>query len=105
MGSRPRLMLQHGTPLSSRVVKGVSGLLLSSGRELELFLEGQQGSQTSIRVAQANSAIHSSHCRGIRPYLELRLESVCVYIYIYIYIYFLKKENVHLSAPSLSRST
>ena len=34
-------MLRHGTPLSSRVVKGVSGLLSSSGGDLGLFLEVQ----------------------------------------------------------------
>ena len=39
-------MLRYGIPLSSHVVKGVSGLLLGSGGELGLFLEVQQGSQT-----------------------------------------------------------
>ena len=46
-GLRRRLILRHRTLLSSKVVKGVSGLLSSSGRKLGLFLEVQQGSQTS----------------------------------------------------------
>ena len=37
-------MLWHETTLSSRVVKEVSGLLSSSGAELRLLLEVQQGS-------------------------------------------------------------
>ena len=32
--ARPCLMLRHGTPLFSQVLKGVSDLLLSSGRDL-----------------------------------------------------------------------
>ena len=32
-------MIKHGVSLSSQVVKGVSGLLSSSGGELGLFLE------------------------------------------------------------------
>ena len=43
-GVWPRLMLWHETTLSSRVVKEVSGLLSSSGVELRLLLEVQQGS-------------------------------------------------------------
>ena len=38
-------MSSHGTRLSSRVVKGVSGLLSSSGGESGLFEEDPQGSQ------------------------------------------------------------
>ena len=37
-------MLWHETTVSSRVVKEVSGLLSSSGAELRLLLEVQQGS-------------------------------------------------------------
>ena len=37
MEVRPRLGFMHETPLSSQVVKGVPGLLASSGRELGLF--------------------------------------------------------------------
>ena len=45
-------MLRHGIPVSFRVVKGVSGLLSSSGGELGLFLEVQQGCQTSLHVVK-----------------------------------------------------
>ena len=40
---RPRLVSGHGTLLSSRVVKAVSGLLSSSGGKLGFFLEVQRG--------------------------------------------------------------
>ena len=46
-------------------------------RELGLFLEVQQESQTSVRVVKENSEFHSSQCRGNRPYLELRGNLVC----------------------------
>ena len=49
-GGRPHLVFRHGAPLSSRVVKGLSGLLSSSGREFGLFLDMQQGSQTSLHI-------------------------------------------------------
>ena len=62
--------LRHGTPISSRVVKGVSGLLSGCRVELRIFLELPQGSQTSLRVVRGNSGFHSSHCRGVRPYLS-----------------------------------
>ena len=61
-GVRPRLMLKYGTPLSSRVLKGVAGLS-SSGRELGIFLEVQQGSQTSLHVVRGYSGFHSSQYR------------------------------------------
>ena len=38
-GVRPRLVLKHGTLHSSRVLKGLSGLQSSSGREFGLFQE------------------------------------------------------------------
>ena len=41
-------------------------------RELGLFLEVQQESQTSVRVVKGKSGFHSSQYRGNRPYLELR---------------------------------
>ena len=47
----------HRTPLCTRVIKGVSGFLLSSGGELGIFLEMQQGSQTSLRVVKGYSGI------------------------------------------------
>ena len=48
-----RLVLSHGTPRSSRVVKGLSDLLSSLGGEPVLFIEVQQASQTSILVDRA----------------------------------------------------
>ena len=65
-------MLRQGTLFSSRVVKGVSGLLSSSGWELSLFIEVQQGIQTSVRIVRGYLGFHVSRCRGIKPYLELR---------------------------------
>ena len=37
--ARPRLMLRHGTPLFSQVLKGVSDILLSSGGDLGFVYE------------------------------------------------------------------
>ena len=68
---RPCLILRHRTPLFSQVLKGVSDLLSSSGGDPGLFLEMQQGSQTSHRVFRVYSWFHASWCRGIRPYFEL----------------------------------
>ena len=45
-------MLRHGTPLSCCVVKGVSGLLSSSGGVLGLFTEVQHGRQTSLHIVR-----------------------------------------------------
>ena len=42
------------------------------GWELELFLDMQQESQTSLNVVTGNSEFHSSCCHGISPYVELR---------------------------------
>ena len=50
-------MLRYGIPLSSHVVKGVSGLLLGSGGELGLFLEVQQGSETLLHVVRGNLGV------------------------------------------------
>ena len=66
-GIRTRLFLRHETALSSQVVKGVSGLLSSSGWELSLFIEVQQGIQTSVRIVRGYSGFHVSRCRGIKP--------------------------------------
>ena len=41
-----------------------------------LFVEVQHGSQSSFCVVRGNSGFHSSRCRGIRPYLKLRGNSV-----------------------------
>ena len=64
--------LRPRTLLNSRVVKGVSGLLSSSCRELGLLQEDQQGSQASHHAVRGSSVFHGSQCRGIRTYLELR---------------------------------
>ena len=45
---------------------------VESGGELGLFLEVQQGSQTSLRVVRGYLRLHASWSRGIRPHLELR---------------------------------
>ena len=76
LGVRPRLVSRHGTRLSSRVVKGFSGLLLSSGRKSRFFQEDQQGCQASHHVVRGSSVMHWSRCTGIRTYLELRGNSV-----------------------------
>ena len=61
-------MLRYGNPLSSCVVKGVSGLLSSSGGKLGLFLEVQQGrdlpscSEVPFESVQGNQAL--SHVEG-----------------------------------------
>ena len=57
---RPCLILKHGTPLFSQVLKGVSDLLSSSGGDPGFFLEMQQGSQTSRRVFRVYSWFHAS---------------------------------------------
>ena len=50
--SHPHLVLRHITPLSSRVVKGMSGLLSDSGGEFGPFLDVQQESQASLNVVR-----------------------------------------------------
>ena len=65
--------MELGFPLE--IVKGVSGLLLSSSGDLGLFQEDQQGSQSSHHV-RVSLVFHWSQCRGIRTYLELRGNSV-----------------------------
>ena len=65
-------MLRHGTPLWSQVGNGVSGLISRWGGQLGLFLEVQQGSQTSLSAATGNSEFHSTYCHGINSYVELR---------------------------------
>ena len=57
--------------LSSGAVKGVSGLLSSSGGEFGLFQEDRQGRQASHSVVRGYSVFHWSRCRGIKTYLEL----------------------------------
>ena len=65
-------MLSHGSRHWSQVRNGVSVLISTCDRELGLFLEVQQGSQTSLSVATGNSEFHSNRCHGISPYVELR---------------------------------
>ena len=65
-------MLRYGSRLWSQDQNGVSGLICRGGGELGLFLEVQQGSQTSLSVVTGSSEFHSSRCHGISPYVELR---------------------------------
>jgi len=65
-------VLRHRTLHSSRVVKGVSGLQSSSGREFGLFEEDRQERQASHPVVRGYSVFLWSQCRGIRTYLERR---------------------------------
>ena len=65
-------MLRHKSSLWSHVRNGVSGLMSRWGEELGLFLDVQQGNQTSVSVVTGNSGFHSSHCHGITPYVELK---------------------------------
>ena len=65
-------MSRHGRPLWSQIQNGVSGFILRWGGELRLFLEVQQGSQTSRSFVTGNSEFHSSLCHVISPYVELR---------------------------------
>ena len=75
------IKLQLGSQTSSGVeVKGVSGLLLSSGGEFETLQEDQQGSQAFHHVVSRSSVFHWSRCRGIRTYLELRGNSVSFFL-------------------------
>ena len=71
-GVRHRLVLRHGSPLYSQVRIRVSGLIERWGGELGLFLEVQQGCQTFLSVATETLELHSSHCHGVSPYVELR---------------------------------
>ena len=73
---RPRLVSGHESLHSSRVIKGVSDFLSSSGGESGLLQEDQQGSQASHHVVRGSSVMHWSRCTGIRTYLELRGNSV-----------------------------
>ena len=59
-------MWRHGTPLSSRGVKWLSGFLSSGHRVLGLFLEVPRGRHPSLCVLSRSSGFQSSPCRGIR---------------------------------------
>ena len=70
-GVTPHLVLMHGTPLSSRVVKGVSGLLeLRWGTQT--FSRGATRESDLPSCCEGNLGVPLSHWRRIRPYLELR---------------------------------
>ena len=69
---RPCLLLRHGTLLSSRVVKEVSGFRSSSGGEFGLSQDDRQGGQASHPVVRGYLVFHWNQCKGIRTYLELR---------------------------------
>lgn len=60
LGVRSHLVSRHGTRLSSRVVKGFSGLLSSSGGKSRLFQEDQQGCQAFHHVVRGSSVTHWS---------------------------------------------
>ena len=75
-GGRPRFVWRHGTLLSARAVKVMSGFLSSSGGESGLLQEDQQGSQASHHVVRGSSVFLLSCCRGIRTSLELSGNSV-----------------------------
>ena len=64
-GVRPHFMWRHGTPLPSRGVKGLSGFLSSSHKNLGLFLEVPRCCHTSVHVLSQYSGLQSSQCRGI----------------------------------------
>ena len=64
-GLRPCLLWRHGTPLSSRGFKEVSGFLLRGHRSLGLFLEVSLGCHTSFRVLSQSLGFQSSQCSGI----------------------------------------
>ena len=60
----------------SPVVIWVSDLLSSSGGDLGLYLEVQQGGHSSLRGVGRYSGFHSRRCMQISPHLELRENSV-----------------------------
>ena len=71
-------MLGHGTPLSSQVVKGMPGLLVSSDRELGLFLRGATWDSDLPSCCEGVFGAPFESVQGIRPYLELSSNLVSV---------------------------
>lgn len=62
LGVRPHLVSRHGTRLSSRVVKGFSGLPVEFRQEIEAFQEDQcQASHHVVRICDA-----LGRCTGIQ---------------------------------------
>ena len=70
-GVRPHLVLRHGSPLSSRVVKWVSGLLSHFVENLGFF-GGATGESDLRCVVKVYLGFHSCRCSVIGPHLELR---------------------------------
>ena len=75
-GVRPRLVLRHGTPLSFRVVHGVSGHLSSCIWNLLLFLEDESVVSVPLPVVTSSSLLHLKRCPGIETSLEWTGKSV-----------------------------
>ena len=76
MRVRPRLVLRHGTLLTSRDVHGVSGHLSSYIWNLWLFPDGATGVLVPLHVVTSSSGLHSKTCPGIGTYLESTGKSV-----------------------------
>ena len=55
--SHPHLVLRHITPLSSRVVKGMSGLLSDSGGEFGPFLDCEEIVAVPFESVQRKQAL------------------------------------------------
>ena len=62
MRVRPRLVLRHGTLLTSRDVHGVSGHLSSYIWNLWLFPDGATGVLVPLHVVTLSSGLHSKRC-------------------------------------------
>ena len=62
---RPRLGLRNGTPLSSRVVHGVTGHLSSCIWNLRHFLDDATRMSVPLRVVTSSTRLHSKRCPGI----------------------------------------
>ena len=62
----PRHVLRNGTPLSSRVVHGVTGHLSSCIWNLWVFLDDATGMSVPHRVMTSSTRLHSKWCLGIR---------------------------------------
>ena len=75
-GGREVRRLRHRTPLSSRVVHGVSGHLSSFIWNLCLFPEDATGVSVPFHVFTSSSGLHSKRCPGIGTYLEWMGKSV-----------------------------
>ena len=61
----PHHVLRNGTPLSSRVVHGVTGHLSSCIWNLRVFLDDATGMSVPLRVMTSSTRFHSKRCLGI----------------------------------------